>query len=281
VGLFFDKGQEALAQIADICRRAPGGSGAYTMCFHGLGHGVLAYTGYDLEKTVALCEKTGTPQYNNREPGECVGGAIMEMIGGGFHDKEAWKAERVKYLKKDNPLYPCSSDMIPQNAKYSCYSYLTPHLFESAGGDLSSLGSENYEKAFKFCNKIPLTDTMSRQACFAGFGKEFVVLAKARDTRKINELTEDEMKKVHDWCYLAKVEDGITHCLMGGMASVFWGGENDPKVSIKYCSLLGDSKYRDTCFNVFLGEAFRYMGDQARAICPSLPKNYQDKCLKG
>ena len=67
VGLFSEQGEVALPKIAETCYQAPGGSGAYTMCFHGLGHGVLAYTGYDLTKAAQLCQKTGTTGYNYRE----------------------------------------------------------------------------------------------------------------------------------------------------------------------------------------------------------------------
>jgi hypothetical protein len=66
------------------------------MCFHGLGHGVLAYTEYDLEKAVDICKRTGTKQYNNEEYAECVGGAIMEIIGGGFHDPQKWAVQSKK-----------------------------------------------------------------------------------------------------------------------------------------------------------------------------------------
>ncbi len=73
--------EKALSLIHEACKKAPGGSGAYTMCHHGLGHGVFAYYGYDLTKTDAFCKKTGTAAYHNREYVECMGGAIMELMG--------------------------------------------------------------------------------------------------------------------------------------------------------------------------------------------------------
>lgn len=82
IGTLSEFGEGALPRIRDACKEAPGGSGAYTMCFHGLGHGVLAGYGYELEKTVAFCKKTGTEEYNYREYIECFGGAIMELMGG-------------------------------------------------------------------------------------------------------------------------------------------------------------------------------------------------------
>src|SRR3989338_10209532 len=89
IGLFYDKGDGALSEISEACRKAPGGSGAYTMCFHGLGHGILAATGYDMGKTAEYCKKTDTTTCK-RESTECIGGSVMEIIGGGFHDREIW-----------------------------------------------------------------------------------------------------------------------------------------------------------------------------------------------
>src|SRR3989344_7123689 len=59
VGIFFDKGESALSEIAETCRRAPGGSGAYTMSLHGLGHGILAAVDYDMGRAAELCNKNG------------------------------------------------------------------------------------------------------------------------------------------------------------------------------------------------------------------------------
>ena len=72
IGIFRKDGLKALPAIAKACKEAPGGKGAYTMCFHGLGHGVVAYTEYDMEEAVKLCKKTGTKEYHQQEYIECV-----------------------------------------------------------------------------------------------------------------------------------------------------------------------------------------------------------------
>jgi hypothetical protein len=107
VGLLLEKGESILPDIAAACKQAPGGSGAYTMCYHGLGHGVLSYTNYDLAKTVPLCQKTGT-----EESIQCIGGAIMEIISGGDHDKRTWAKMRPNFLKPNDPTYPCLAEFM-------------------------------------------------------------------------------------------------------------------------------------------------------------------------
>src|SRR3989344_4478412 len=207
IGALTEFGEKALLMIRDACMKAPGGSGAYTMCFHGLGHGVFAFFNYDLGKTVSFCKKTGTDTYRDREYIECVGGATMELMGGGGHEREAWLLARERYLTED-PLSPCMDSVIPREAKTICLTYITPRLFGLAGADLGTPDPVYFPKAFSFCDAITKKDQDLRDACFGGFGKEFIVLVGARDIRRVDEFTDEEFMKVGNWCELARPEGG-------------------------------------------------------------------------
>lgn len=280
VGLLLERGEAALPEITEACRKAPGGSGAYTMCFHGLGHGILAYTGYDMEKAVVLCEKTGSDTYGRREYIECVGGTVMEIIGGGFHNRELWKEQSKKYLSKDEPLGLCAGDIIPLIAKPQCYTYLTPHLFLSASANLANPGPEHFEKAFPFCEKIPAEEQENRNACYSGFGKEFTVLAKARDIRNIDEMSGEELARVYQWCLLAENQKGILACLNSAAASLFWGGENNRGAVIRFCGAIKESDFQSSCFANLIGAVSYYIKDRGykESFCGELPAPYQKEC---
>lgn len=281
IGLFTQKGKEAIPEISEVCRNAPGGSGAYTMCFHGLGHGVLAYTSYDLEEAVDLCGEMGTSEYRFRESAECIGGLIMEMTSGGQHDKDAWERAKKIYFKENDPLYPCSSEIIPESGRYLCYSYLTPHLLEAAGADLGNPTEDDYGKAFEYCEGINVADTANRDACFGGFGKEFLVLANERDIRTVDSLSNEKMEKVYSWCLLAPNSNGTTSCIRHAVNSLYWGGENDVNASIRFCSLISDGDYKDECFKHLIGAVYFYSDDQKYLdnFCNSVPESYQDECI--
>lgn len=280
VGLFSEMGVGALPEIMKACQKAPGGRGAYNMCFHGLGHGVLAFTGYDIPKTVELCaktkNKTGAPR--GREFPECVGGAVMEIISGGDHDKELWFAQHNKYFQSDDPLFPCDTDMIPEEAKEMCYVYLTPQLFTFAGAAAGLPVEEDYEKAFTYCAK--LTDPKYREICMGGFGKEFVVLARARDIRNIEKMSDAELSTINRWCGLAKVEDGKNACLWSALSSLYWGGENDKALPIRYCTLMQTGDEKKNCFGR-LTEMVGFYGkddDYKRSYCSEIPDQYKEGC---
>jgi len=281
IGLFIDKGIEALTDIAKVCREAPGGMGAYGMCFHGLGHGILAYTGYDMEKAVELCNKTGTPEVNYVETAECVGGVTMEMVAG-VHDETAWKNQKDKYLTKDDPLYPCNQPFIPAVAKPNCFLYLTPHLWEAAGGKIEDPQEKDFAKAFSFCSKLTGVNSQYQDLCYGGFGKEFVGLAMSRDIRKVSEINDSQLDMVYKWCLLADQKRGVVSCLHQAINSLYWGGENKPFASINFCKVMSDDYFKNVCYEHIIG-AFKFYNHNRPSkfygLCRLLPESYLGKCL--
>ncbi|TSC78246.1 MAG: Uncharacterized protein G01um101429_860 [Parcubacteria group bacterium Gr01-1014_29] len=283
VGAFIERGEDAIYSIQKACYRAPGGKGAYTMCFHGLGHGVLAYAEYDFLKAVELCKKTGTSEYQNREYAECVGGAVMELIGGGFHDKELWSEMRPQYLKSDDPLSLCSVAMIPdREARELCYVYITPYLFEAVGANMGNPTGDDFKKAFPYCDSIPLQETIFRDACYRGFGKEFVGLVLGRDIRagSVENMNDTQLSQMYDWCLLADNREGSAACMLHAMDSLFWGGENNPKVSLRFCAMMQDDYYQQSCMQHLLHAARYYFEDdkQKEEFCKQVPEEYRGAC---
>lgn len=280
VGYFLEKGEAGLRDIAQTCRNAPGGVGAYTMCFHGLGHGILAYKDYNLEEAVKICNKTGTDKYRNREAIECIGGAIMEIIGGGGHNRELWKKQNKNYLSSTDPLFPCNSEFMPENARNQCLNYLTPHLFILAEADLGYPESEDIEAAFQYCLRADKKE--QQNACFGGFGKEFVVLAQNRDVRKIDQMQSGQLLQVYEWCELANNEEGIKYCLEQAINSLFWGGENNPQVSIDFCGVIPNSTHQTDCYSNLFANIKTYIKNSSkqRGICQKLPESALTKCLE-
>jgi hypothetical protein len=271
--------EKALSLIRDACEKAPGGSGAYTMCYHGLGHGVFAYYGYDLSDTVEFCKKAGTVAYHEQEYTQCVGGAVMELMGGGGHDRDKWILARERYLT-DDPLSPCIGADIPKRAKGMCLTYLTPRLFEEAGAELGNPDPATFPRAFGFCEAISQSKPELREACFGGFGKEFIVLAGARDIRRVDAFSDEEYARAIQWCNLAERAEARFACVGEALSSVFWGGENDPSASFRFCSLATGPE-RDACFRR-LGESIdQYLTGEKRATeCRKLPAQSQNVCIR-
>lgn len=250
------------------------------MCFHGLGHGILAAVGYDMHKAVEICKKTSVRQ-PSEEINQCASGTVMEIIGGGFHDREFWSVQRLKYLSTERPLEPCSLDYIPDAAKPMCYAYLTPHLFDAAGSDAGNPNPAHFKDAFLFCGSLPLSETGNRDACYGGFGKEFVVLANSRDTRKgaLENFADGGLMKVHEWCALAPHEEALFSCTTHAVDSFYWGGENDRRIALRFCDLASET-VRPVCVQHLIGIVSYFIQDEAyrRGFCAEVPEAYRTKC---
>lgn len=272
-------GDKALAMIQGACEKAPGGSGAYTMCFHGLGHGVFAYFNYDIPKTVDYCKRFGTPEHHDREYVECVGGSVMELIDGGGHDHNQWLAARTQYLTLSDPLAPCDSSLMPDDVKDICYTYITPRLFQFDGGDLADPQPKDFVSAFNDCHMI--TDARLRDVCYGGIGKEFPVLAMSRDIRNVSDATDDELQKMWDLCKLSPYDEGFHSCVNAVVGSLYWGGENDPHVVVRFCDM--DPTEEKNCFENLFGEAAQYpaVGYSKDQFCAIFPDAYKSACQKG
>lgn len=284
VGLLLDKGEGALEEISTACKQAPGGSGAYTMCYHGLGHGILAYLDFDIKKAIGLCGKVQDTGFLGSEATQCVSGAIMEIISGGDHDKQTWKKQRAIYLKDSDPLYPCNSNFMPENARTLCYIYLTPHLFQVAGANLGNPEPSHFKKAFRYCSKIPKDQAGNFDSCYGGFGKEFVVLAAGRDIRMnaLERVGKDQFNKVFEWCRLADQKEGVESCINHATNSYYWGGENKPTIAIEFCTSIEEENLQASCFQNFISAVNTYVKDEnyRREVCNKIPDSYQLICQK-
>lgn len=279
VGLYLSEGERALEKLDEACRKAPGGTGAYTMCYHGLGHGVLAASGYDLEKAVGSCEKIGDVAEGTREFPECVGGAIMELTSGGFHDVDLWAAQVPKYFQSEAPFAPCSTDLIPYEAKELCFEYLTPHLVRVVGGDIAAPSDDHLERAMELCARIP--EPIYQSACYRSFGKEFVVLVAKRDIRSLEAMSDEELTRIYDLCQLARDTLGIRMCMTHAVDSLFWGGENDRKLSERFCALVTNDSDRSACFSHLIGAVHFYIKDNGirEVFCRELPADFRTTCV--
>lgn len=279
IGVLVEKGVTALSQIAEVCKTAPGGKGAYGMCFHGLGHGVLAYENYDMQKAVILCQKLGTKEHNFVEISECVGGVVMEMIVG-VHDRSAWEKQKDKYFSQKDPLFPCNQSFIPEVAKANCFNYLTPHLWSFAGASDIGPTDQEISKSFKYCSKLNGKMLVYKDSCYGGFGKEFIALSLSRDIRNVNDISGDQLKSVYRWCLLANEDNGIMSCIRQAANSLYWGGENKADAVINFCSVIDNPDFKNACFVHVIG-GFKYYNDNARKLsnlCNLLPNSYRENC---
>lgn len=273
-------GPSTLALVDGACRKAAGGDGAYTMCYHGFGHGVFAYYGYTFPKTIALCEKTGTDDRGNIQAKECIGGAVMELLSGGGHDRDAWTDANKTYFSASDPLAPCNTDTIPEFAKSYCYVYLSPHYMSYQGATMERYTDEQLTNGMKICEVLPFG--AERSACIGGFGKDFAGIIGNHDLRKkdAGEYSDDQLREVDRLCGHAPAHNDVLACTSYALSTFFWGGAANPDISVRYCGFVSDGAARTYCFNNLADNIARFVTDSKgrRDRCDGLPAEFELRC---
>jgi len=135
-------------------------------CRHGLGHGLMIQTGYDLPLALATCGRLGT----GWDEVTCASGAFMENVSTRFGFRSAW-------LSEDDPLHPCGT--VPTRLRRPCYGRATTWALQ--------LNRNDFEATAETCAAVG--DPWAR-FCFRGFGRDAVVEAKYADVSRVLELCE-------------------------------------------------------------------------------------------
>jgi mono/diheme cytochrome c family protein len=105
-----------------LCTRVEADSTVFVayQCVHGLGHGLMIYTGYDLPLALHTCDGLTT----SWEQTSCTGGVFMENQSSSYGFKSQW-------LRPKQPLYPCTT--VSERHKLYCYLMVTSQILPDVG----------------------------------------------------------------------------------------------------------------------------------------------------
>ncbi len=117
-------------------------------CIHGLGHGLMIYSGYDLPISLRTCDelRTGFDRVS------CSGGVFMENFTSSY-------GVRSKYLRKSDPIYPCNS--VAERHKLYCYLLVTANILRVENGDM--------KRTADACRR---SEPAWVKTCFESFGRD-------------------------------------------------------------------------------------------------------------
>jgi mono/diheme cytochrome c family protein len=91
-------------------------------CVHGLGHGLMIYTNYDLPEALRVCDELAT----SWDQTSCTGGVFMENQSSSYGITSRW-------LKANDLIYPC--DIVATRDKLYCYLMVTSRILPAVGDD--------------------------------------------------------------------------------------------------------------------------------------------------
>lgn len=148
-------------------------------CFHAVGHGVMYATHNDLPQSLTLCDTYATTMARS----QCYQGVFMEN----FNTDQ--KLHPSKFLKTDDPAYPCPEQAQPYKA--ICYFYAPTYYL--------TLHPQAYEEALQWCQHV---EVGYEALCVAGVGSR-MMKENLRDPKFVEEI-----------CVLAPPNQ-IAHCIDG------------------------------------------------------------------
>jgi cytochrome c553 len=117
-------------------------------CLHGLGHGLMLYSVYDLPFSLATCGQLATTFAES----SCTGGVFMENFQTSY-------GARSPYLRENDLIYPC--DAVASNVKYYCYLLITARILPAVGYD--------WTRAAVACRR---SEPAWIATCFQSFGRD-------------------------------------------------------------------------------------------------------------
>ena len=211
-------------------------------CRHGLGHGLMIQTGYDLPLSLSICARLGTGWDHKA----CAGGVFMENINTQFGYRSPW-------LDDSDPLYPCRR--VSPDDRRSCYLRASWRILISNG--------EDYAGAARTCSALGAWVS----TCLQGLGRD--VAEKARySAAKILPLCRDAGR-------------GEADCLLGASRTIAnASGEPGVAPAAALCRSAPRSA-RAVCFRgvgLVVG-MLRPTDSRRAAFCRSLAAAYWRACL--
>lgn len=249
---FKDHGTDNLSEkVKDICDPELNPFFAH-QCLHGIGHGLMAWSHYELIDALKACDLLGKGSTS------CWTGVFMENVVGGLagHGEHgAHQAHFTKFLNED-PQYPCS--VVEDKYKTYCYDYQTSRMLQLFDGDFSKVASA--------CFKAP---RRYHAACFASMGRDVGGAYRGNPGAAIRT------------CSVIPMGPARNRCFTGAVQDAFWDPSGQDN-ALGFCKLLKFKDQLDACYNTIFSRGRYVLTSEKdfRQFCSKAESRYQTTCLE-
>ncbi len=216
-------------------------------CVHGIGHGLMAWTSYELPDALELCELLAAVT----DQGSCYSGVFMENVVGGLSGSMGHFTE---YLS-DDPHFPCNA--LGDRYVVPCYFYQSSRMVQVLGSD--------FEQVAAACAEAP---TIAHPVCFASMGRD------------VGGNTRGNPEKAVLFCSYVDDRANRLECLGGAVQDAFWDPSGDDD-ALAFCEILTEDDEKRRCYSIIVDRAgFIYEDAQARSeFCGRVPEAYREGCV--
>jgi hypothetical protein len=214
-------------------------------CIHGLGHGLMITTAYDLPYSLSVCDRLDSLWAQV----SCTGGVFMENISSSYGIKSRW-------LRDDDPVYPCNT--VTRVHKQYCYLMVTSRILELNRFDWRATAAE--------CSRV---EGEWVDLCFQSYGRD------------ASGFSRQNVPRVLSLCRLAGPGQG--ECLYGAARDMTNDYARDgARRAASLCSR-ASRPVRERCFygiGTILG-TFASTDARRAALCRNVSRAYLGACRRG
>ena len=193
----------------------------YHQCIHGVGHGLMAWTSYELHDALNICEELQTP----RDHLACYSGVFMENVVGGLSGS---MGHTTTFLS-DDPHYPCN--ILAERHVPTCYLYQSTRIASLFQWDFTTVGKE--------CSKAP---EVAHHHCFRSMGRD------------VAGFTGGDAHSSIERCSTVIDPTNRAYCIEGAVQDGFWDASGADKAA-EMCSLIEDIHSQFACYRTIVFRA--------------------------
>lgn len=221
----------------------------FYQCVHGLGHGLMISTGYDLPYALHVCEKLQTAW----DQSSCTGGVYMENVNAANGTSIGFK---TTWIRANDLVYPCDAPVTKGHRLY-CYLMVTSRILAANG--------YNWAATARICAHV---EKIWIATCFQSFGRD------ADGSTAENAVRDLRL------CRIAGRWEG--ECIYGAVRDMtsYFAGVRKPAA---FCRLVGAS-YKGYCYQgigTIVGTLEAGTAGRRAECSAASPPRFLDACLRG
>jgi hypothetical protein len=220
-------------------------------CRHGLGHGLMAWSSYELPETLEYCNLIDDPGGK----ASCRTGAYMENIVGSIVDPTLGARSTghfTKYLS-DDPQFPCNS--VKEEYKADCYFLQTDRML--------FLANHNPQGIADGCAAAPVQYQFS---CFSSMG------------RTVGGMTRGRPEEALRICRLVPDHENRVRCIGYVARDLLWDPSGQ-EAGFTFCGVVPPEDGKKECYQGLIENAVSILSrEQYTAFCSRLPQDMYTEC---
>ena len=237
--MFAERGTSRIHEdIKSLCL-ASGNAWHEWNCWHGVGHGLMAWVSYEIGDALGVCDLL--EESRGRFP--CYSGVFMENIVGGMSRLTGHETEFLN----DDPHFPCN--VLEDRYVPTCYGYQQAQMLRLFNGDFRAVVRE--------CGSL---DENLRLICVRSIGHGLGVSHRGYPASSIQV------------CGLVPDEVGFAVCVGGVVAEMFWQPEEADSAAA-FCRLVDDRAASNECWWQMLDRGQHLFEDRSsrEGFCARFP----------